>query len=216
MIKRLEPRAEYRNCDAPFPGCPFVSFRRRDRPRVRRGLSRRTRRLAQSLFGPARADRRPPDQGVRQGNRDRCQSPLRGSPRARQPAGEGGKVVPGGRFLHRELAGTRIAVGEGAVGESRSGDAGQRAGPGQRIRRRLGRRFRPRKRAGLQHRHDPGGGVACVAARPGEAGVEGQDRNRADRRRFPPAGRSCRGDERASGRSGVAQGPARQRHDLRR
>ena len=135
---------------------------------------------------------------------------------ARQPTGEGGKVVAGRRFLHRELARARIAVGEGAAGESRAGDAGQRAGPGQRVRRRLGRRSRPRKRAGLQHRHDPGGGAARLPARSGEAGVEGQDRHRADRRRFPAAGRGGRGDEGASRRARMAQRPARQRHDLRR
>ncbi len=174
------------------------------------------RRFADPLFSPTRADGRHPDQAIHQGNGDRRQGSLGRGPRTREPAGEGGKVVPCGRFLHRELARARIAVGEGIAGESRSGDAGQRASAGQQLRRRLGRRSRPRKRGRLQPQHDPGGGAAWVAARSGEAGMEGQGRDRADRRRFPPAHRGGRGDERASRRPGMAQRPARQRHDLRR
>ena len=93
---------------------------------------------------------------------------------------------------------------------------GERPGRGQRPERRLGRRSRARKRARLQQGHDQGSGPACVPARSRQARMEGQGRDRADRRRFPAAGRRRRRAEGPPGRAGMAEGPARERGDLRR
>ena len=82
--------------------------------------------------------------------------------------------------------------------------------------RRLGRRSRARERAGLQQGHDQGRGPARVAPRSRQARMEGQGRDRPDRRGFPAAGRRRRRAQGTPGRAGMAEGPAGERGDLRR
>ena len=68
-----------------------------------------------------------------------------------------GASSPADVFFTENSPGTRVLVGKGTAGESRSGDAGQSARPIQRVRRRLGRRSGARKRPRVQPEHDPRG-----------------------------------------------------------